>query len=398
MFTPTSNSPYKRRRLEEDSPGQIGSEQTERIISFSGYIRAIPSNQSDESMTESGESNSHVEESTADGLCTAFCHSGIFMWRRGTTHHEYHCVPTKLAAVVKRYGASTAISFVALNPENLTEFYIQFTDGRRDWYFENQGLSELVRDRNISYIALGGDASFYLRLEDGSEYYNLPSRLTSGLCKRPKHLPPIRYLTLDERKGYWVKFEDGNTWCGDINDVAQETIDELDPEYLTLGPIGDFFLVTNGEGKWRACPCNQFHRRYHLFVPSEHCRGEEDGDEINYHCDINRNDSGEQSYQVDAWIDPNEIRFTQSSISQHFQDGRTIHQMLQDLRQEHVHVGQIPPIQVVKGVDCYWSVDNRRLWVYRKAQLDEVPVNIIHRDPIVRSKLISQGRSIKVRQ
>ncbi len=65
---------------------------------------------------------------------------------------------------------------------------------------------------------------------------------------------------------------------------------------------------------------------------------------------------------------PSEIRFSQKSCSETFSDGKTLASTLNSLKTHSVQPADIPMIQVVMKNDILYSVDNRRLVVFKQAE------------------------------
>jgi hypothetical protein len=66
-------------------------------------------------------------------------------------------------------------------------------------------------------------------------------------------------------------------------------------------------------------------------------------------------------------MDPNEVRFSQSSISYRFRDGRTIDDLAEGLRSGQVRPEEVPPLRLVERDGVYFTLDNRRLEAFRRA-------------------------------
>ena len=66
-------------------------------------------------------------------------------------------------------------------------------------------------------------------------------------------------------------------------------------------------------------------------------------------------------------MDPNEVRFSQSSISYRFRDGRTIDDLAEGLRSGRVRPEDVPPLRLVERDGGYYTLDNRRLEAFRRA-------------------------------
>lgn len=64
-------------------------------------------------------------------------------------------------------------------------------------------------------------------------------------------------------------------------------------------------------------------------------------------------------------LDPQEIRFTHNTVYPAFKDGRRLNDTIDGLRQGFIQIEDIPKIRVVFFKGCYWSLDNRRLLVFK---------------------------------
>ena len=70
-------------------------------------------------------------------------------------------------------------------------------------------------------------------------------------------------------------------------------------------------------------------------------------------------------------MNPYEIRFSQDSISYNFRDGMgTIDQMAEGLRSGSINPDDIPLIRIFKRDGKIYTLDNRRLWAFREANID----------------------------
>jgi hypothetical protein len=68
-------------------------------------------------------------------------------------------------------------------------------------------------------------------------------------------------------------------------------------------------------------------------------------------------------------IDPNAVRFSQSSIRATFRDGRTIDQLAEALRSGAVDPAAVPPIRLFTREGKLFTLDNRRLEAFRRANI-----------------------------
>lgn len=89
---------------------------------------------------------------------------------------------------------------------------------------------------------------------------------------------------------------------------------------------------------------------------------------------------------------PTEIRFTQDSIKNKFQDGRSLAQTAIQVGNHEIQKRHIPMIGVVERNGSYWSLDNRRLAVFRLLQMCG-KINRIKVDVIPFSRVADEWRA-----
>lgn len=65
-------------------------------------------------------------------------------------------------------------------------------------------------------------------------------------------------------------------------------------------------------------------------------------------------------------LDPREIRFTHSRIRPLFSCGRRVTETLDDVREKKITVAQLPRITVIQQDNMYYSMNNRRLYVFKQ--------------------------------
>jgi hypothetical protein len=73
----------------------------------------------------------------------------------------------------------------------------------------------------------------------------------------------------------------------------------------------------------------------------------------------------------------NEIRYTQDSISGTFSDGAPIQDTIFLLQTKQINPGNIPPIKVVFYEGHYRTMDNRRLFCFKSANIKKVRFDIL---------------------
>lgn len=101
---------------------------------------------------------------------------------------------------------------------------------------------------------------------------------------------------------------------------------------------------------------------------------------------------------------PCDVRFSQDSICRHFRGyGGNVNEAIRKIKQGIYTVGQFPRIEVVSRGGAYFTLDNRRLYVFRVLQvegyLDTITVYETQYTDWYRRKFttFNEGESIRVR-
>lgn len=101
---------------------------------------------------------------------------------------------------------------------------------------------------------------------------------------------------------------------------------------------------------------------------------------------------------------PSNIYFSQDSIRNTFDNGQSIHSTLQACEQNPMAICQIPTIRVCMKNGRWYTLDNRRLWVFKKLEesgrITDVDVNIVSEDDLTAKKFTTTncGVSVRIRQ
>jgi hypothetical protein len=66
-------------------------------------------------------------------------------------------------------------------------------------------------------------------------------------------------------------------------------------------------------------------------------------------------------------MNPNDVRFSQGSISYRFRDGGTIEDLAQGLRSGRIQPSDVPSLRLVEKDGLFYTLDNRRLEAFRRA-------------------------------
>nr|XP_039268685.1 uncharacterized protein LOC120343544 [Styela clava] len=103
------------------------------------------------------------------------------------------------------------------------------------------------------------------------------------------------------------------------------------------------------------------------------------------------------------WVRPSDVRYTQDSILPYFQDGDTIMDVARKIAQKKLNVDDIPLIKIVKKEDKFWSLDNRRLYLFKLLQtnnlLDLVEARHVDISRLTEEKFTTEnnGKSARLR-
>ena len=68
-------------------------------------------------------------------------------------------------------------------------------------------------------------------------------------------------------------------------------------------------------------------------------------------------------------MNPEYIRFTQVKISGAFKDGGDLHQTIEDLHSGKLSTRDFPPIRIFWVNGTIYSLDNRRLYVFKQSRM-----------------------------
>ncbi|XP_076824816.1 uncharacterized protein LOC143470521 isoform X3 [Clavelina lepadiformis] len=101
-------------------------------------------------------------------------------------------------------------------------------------------------------------------------------------------------------------------------------------------------------------------------------------------------------------LKPSEIRFTQDSIAMYFQNGEAINNVCERIALGELNIDDFPKIEVVPLDEFYFSLDNRRLYMFRVLEILGVTarVPVIFKNPTTDRKLttINKGCHIEIRK
>lgn len=74
-----------------------------------------------------------------------------------------------------------------------------------------------------------------------------------------------------------------------------------------------------------------------------------------------------------GYIDPQKVRFVQDSIKSEFKDGKKLKDAVDALKNGKMKVDEFPPIRIFNQDGKIYSLDNRRLEVFKQAGVSKIP-------------------------
>lgn len=296
---------------------------------------------------------------------------------------RWNNIPNRLSRKLRASRfAPTHVSFTTNDnyhvvfADNTHDYSISDDDLYRDLSYEDTMLADDEAKPRVvfgsdpySYFVFGGD-------DDGTTgdgrrkcfWKGIPVRLHNLLNGRQRSLPWIKDLALGPDDTYFVSFQSGGGWKASVFPELMETTNEAEEE-------------GGGVEMVRMSPDNRYLYWLRDNEGTAHWRGY-------------------RKFRLDAkgvrWLDISNLRYTHDSIAPHFSDGRSIHELAEDLEHGITSVEDVEPIEAYRDQNgLWWCVSNRRLWAFKQAGIQKVPV--IKIEPRRSLPVYDQGRWIKVR-
>ena len=101
---------------------------------------------------------------------------------------------------------------------------------------------------------------------------------------------------------------------------------------------------------------------------------------------------------------PSKIFYSQDSIKEKFDNGHTICSTLSVCKKHSFVRNKIPRIRVCQKNGKMYTLDNRRLWVFKKLEAEgyitDIPVKTVSNDRLTPEKFTTKngGESVEIRQ
>ena len=100
---------------------------------------------------------------------------------------------------------------------------------------------------------------------------------------------------------------------------------------------------------------------------------------------------------------PSQIYYSQNSINERFDNGYTIYATLNACKNHPFVIYEIPPIRVCKKDGKWYTLDNRRLWVFKRLEeqghVDSVRIKKVSPSLLTAQKFTTTngGESVEIR-
>jgi hypothetical protein len=294
--------------------------------------------------------------------------------------------------------------------ENVVDF-VAF--GRHRWFLQwehggwnsggQEGLgTELVWELKrakapIAELALGSDDNrWWYKLADGTTmWFGLDRKLNKKLESWPAEF--VQFFGGD---GYFAKFEDGTTvWQNAPVQLAHLANKYSIERVYSDGAMGWLAMFDDGSWQFEGLPaglCQGIKSRAHIKAVALSPY------DSSYFAMINSRlywESPDTDFDVlmnpaPTWLDPSAIYFTSKSISRWFQSGHSIEHAIAALHHGDLDVSDFPPIRVAFHKQGWWSLDNRRLYCFQAAGLQQVPVRAVNVGDLL---ITGDGMGVKLR-
>jgi len=186
-----------------------------------------------------------------------------------------------------------------------------------------------------------GPSYQYVVSHTGGEtsWKGIPRQLARRLTGMRRSRGGINQMAFS-KKNYIVQFNDSSVWSSP--GVPYDLVDFVKDNYIVD------MAMSNNFSEW--------------YVRS--ITGEED------YCSSFLSQIAEQKNKRILSFNPHDINYTHDSISSHFATGESIFNVAGELSVGYLTPDDFPPIRVVSLHSEWYSLDNRRLWCFKRAGVD----------------------------
>lgn len=222
-----------------------------------------------------------------------------------------------------------------------------FRDGSSKWKGVADDLDKLLdkgEPKFISVSADGGKSAYILEDHKGRLHWNnLPSKMEK-LINKTKADVKTASLGGGNMKSWFIAFDDGKFhWGGD--DLSED----LDDILSGCEKVKRLFLSSYN------------HSNFYI----EYDGGKADWAGANSFSNV---------LNADEKMDVRDILYSNNNIKPTFQCGRSIRGVVEDIEDGKCEPNDIPCIRVFKHKHKIYTLDNRRLWCFKEARVQTIPV------------------------
>eukprot|EP00933_Yihiella_yeosuensis_P022816 TRINITY_DN17889_c1_g1_i1.p1 TRINITY_DN17889_c1_g1~~TRINITY_DN17889_c1_g1_i1.p1 ORF type:complete len:329 (+),score=34.04 TRINITY_DN17889_c1_g1_i1:211-1197(+) len=276
-------------------------------------------------------------------------------------------------------------SFIAI-PSN--ENFVTF------WTGTGKHIDKLLFKKEVVTAAFSGSEGYYFAYEDGSASFSVHPELS----KLFKKVDGAKWISFGENDSYVFQPYTGSLRWYNVPQTLDAKLRKWDVEWVSLGQKESYVVkFQNGTFEWSNIPTaldkilrsrrrsgtkiesidrvwlSAYDDRYYVEYCTEYKRGSGAWQGFGKYFD--------SMMLCDDMMIPDDISYTQESVSSTFADNRSIYDTARDLNNGSLDITDLPFIRVYKHAGGWFSLDNRRLWCFRNSGVDVAPVKVVSAPP-----------------
>lgn len=263
-------------------------------------------------------------------------------------------------------------------------WFIRFDGGWHGEKLSEELLWELHQNESgVLELSLGVDDNrWWVQFKDGScKFCNLSTE-----CHRLLSRWTAKCVTFFKAGGCFIMFSDGSSqWHGIPNELAA-LAERYRVEMVAAAPGGWFASFSDGSWEHRGLPVGV---GAHLTRRSDVRSLAVASDGSWFLAVDGRVFWSVRNAKLDGLLDPEplalrpaDIGFTHGTIAPYFQAGNSIYEAIEQLEDGWIQASSFPAIKVFWHEREWWSLDNRRLYVFQQAGVPLVPVDVVDRGQV----------------
>lgn len=278
----------------------------------------------------------------------------------------------------RRYGTGQGSPLVALDFGPDGEYAAFAQSG--DWWADHKPLVKHLKKEydgeEVKLVSLGatrhGEATYILATSDGSLSWSshAPRRFDQLLKTRCNR--DVTWAALGASGSWFLKFDDGSWYWDRLHSDLEEILD--DEEARGRG-VAKVFLSASTRSTWYV----------------EYSDGT---------AEWSAPASFSNELNMSRYLAVKNILFSVDSIADHFSCGRSLDEVIQELREGHLDPEDVPAMRVCTYQGQRYSLNNRRNFVFGEARVKKVPIIWVQLPRWLKSKVDRgfDGRSVRIQQ